>query len=227
MVCDEKCDILIIGAGLAGAATAFHLSRMGAGRVVVVEKEAEPGVHSSGKNAAMIRANVADPDVRRLTESGARSLARGTHCEYRKCGSVLVGMHGGECAVEDHFPLAAGKGLWCPDDGVVDPASLLHAFLRGQLVWYNTRVVDWKSDDAGVVVRTNMATIAARVLVNAAGPWAGVVGDLPLAARNRHLYVTPQMNEIDPSMPFVWDVVNGLYFRPESGGLMLCPCDEQ
>lgn len=224
MVYDQSCDILIVGAGLAGAATSFHLRRLGAGHVLVVEKETGAGVHSSGRNAAMIRARVDDPDVGAFTRRGAKALETGELCEYRKCGSVLIGM--GDDAVSDYFPLADGRGLWCPNDGVVDPASLLHTFLRGQQVLYGTQVLDWVSVDGGFVVRTDAGMIRARMLVNAAGPWAGVVGDIPLEARNRHLYLTPGMPEVDPSMPFVWDVVHGLYFRPDSGGLLLCACDE-
>ena len=62
--------------------------------------------------------------------------------------------------------------------------------------------------------------------MNAAGPWAGTLGNLPLTANNRHVFVTPPMNNIDPDWPFVWDLDCGFYFRPESGGLLLCACDE-
>jgi glycine/D-amino acid oxidase-like deaminating enzyme len=52
------------------------------------------------------------------------------------------------------------------------------------------------------------------------------VGRLDLTPLNRHLFLTPAMPEIDPNAPYVWDIQHGLYFRPESGGLLLCPCDE-
>ena len=46
---------VIVGAGFAGAATAYHLARNGARRIVVLEQERMAGVHSSGRNASMIR----------------------------------------------------------------------------------------------------------------------------------------------------------------------------
>ena len=46
---------------------------------------------------------------------------------------------------------------------------------------------------------------------------------VPLA---RHVYVTAREETIDPQWPFVWDVAGGYYFRPESGGWLLSPCDE-
>ncbi|MCA9252007.1 MAG: FAD-dependent oxidoreductase [Phycisphaerae bacterium] len=221
---DHQCDILIIGAGLAGASTAFHLKRSGARDVVVLEKESDPGVHSSGRNAAMIRAWVGDSDVAEFTRAGAVALRTGQHCEFRHTGSVLLGL--GNDPVGDYFPMAAGAGRWCPDDGVVDPAGLLLTYLRGQDVRYDVAVRSWESVDDGFEIRTDVGAFRSRVLVNAAGPWAGVVGELPLEARNRHLYVTPSIDGIDATLPFVWDVVNGLYFRPEGGGLLLCACDE-
>ena len=75
-------------------------------------------------------------------------------------------------------------------------------------------------------VRTDRGDFTTGVLVNAAGPWAGVLADLPLTPKNRHIFITPPMDSIQPDWPYVWDVDNGLYFRPESGGLLLCACDE-
>ncbi len=224
MQSDRECNILIIGAGLAGASTAYHLRRLGVGDVVLLEKESDPGVHSSGRNAAMIRAWVGDEDVAAFTRAGAEQFQTGELCDFRKTGSVLLGL--GDDPVADRFPLATGRGLWCPDDGVADPVGLLQTYLRGQDVRFDTPVVGWDSRDDGFEIRTPSVTFRSRTLVNAAGPWAGVVGELPLDSRNRHLYVTPSMDGVDASLPFVWDVVNGLYFRPEGGGLLLCACDE-
>jgi glycine/D-amino acid oxidase-like deaminating enzyme len=48
-------EFVIIGAGFAGAATAYHLTRRGVRDILVVEQEQVPGVHSSGRNASMVR----------------------------------------------------------------------------------------------------------------------------------------------------------------------------
>ena len=50
----EKYDVVIIGAGFAGAATAFHLSEIYRGSILIVEREEVPGVHASGRNAGLI-----------------------------------------------------------------------------------------------------------------------------------------------------------------------------
>lgn len=221
----ESFDIVIVGAGFAGASTAYHLRRLGAPRVVLLEKESAPGQHASGLNAAMIRENVNDVALQTLASAGAGALRRGALADFRKTGTVLVGL--GDEPAEKHFPRARGRGLWCPDDGVIDTAALLQSYLREQEVRCGVASVDWRATTGGIVVNTTAGTLETRWLVNAAGPWAGVVGDIALTPRNRHLFVTPPMANVDPHAAIVWDVEHGLYFRPESGGLLLCACDEE
>src|SRR6266545_3425011 len=68
-------DYVIIGAGFAGAATAYHLARRGVGNILLLEQESIPGFHSSGRNAAMMRQCVPDPDLVKLTRDGAAFYA--------------------------------------------------------------------------------------------------------------------------------------------------------
>lgn len=218
-------NIAIVGAGLAGAATAYHLSKLGVEDIVLLEQESMPGQHASGLNAAMVREVVEDDDVQVLASEGAAELRTGRFADYRRTGGFLIGE--GSDDVSTQVPIAQGRGLWCPEDGVTDPAGLLQNYLRGQTVRCDTRVEAWRCTHDGVELATSTGVVHARTLVNAAGPWAGVLGDLKLSPRNRHLMVTRAMPTVDGNWPWVWDVVNGLYFRPESGGLLLCPCDEQ
>ena len=70
-------DIVIVGAGFAGAATAYHLAKRGQTSVLLLEKEAQPGVHSSGRNAAIVREHVDDPAIQPIMTAGAAVLRRG------------------------------------------------------------------------------------------------------------------------------------------------------
>jgi glycine/D-amino acid oxidase-like deaminating enzyme len=47
--------IVIIGAGMAGVATAFHLGQRGVREIVIVEREAQVAAHASGRNAGIFR----------------------------------------------------------------------------------------------------------------------------------------------------------------------------
>lgn len=59
---------MIVGAGIAGASLAWRLARAGAG-VVLVEREAQPGYHSTGRSAAMFMESYGPPGVRALTRA--------------------------------------------------------------------------------------------------------------------------------------------------------------
>lgn len=58
-------DILIIGAGMAGASAAYHLAPQA--RVIMLEREAQPGYHTTGRSAAMYVESYGNAAVRALT----------------------------------------------------------------------------------------------------------------------------------------------------------------
>ncbi|MBN2371206.1 MAG: FAD-binding oxidoreductase [Vicinamibacteria bacterium] len=70
----EKAGVVIVGAGFAGAATAFALSRRGVSDIVILEKEHRIGAHSSGLNAGLGRQVVASPELLPLVVEGMRFL---------------------------------------------------------------------------------------------------------------------------------------------------------
>src|SRR5271156_7063986 len=62
---DQVFDIVVIGAGMAGASIAAFLSEHR--RVALVEAEEAAGYHTTGRSAALWTANYGPPDVRLLT----------------------------------------------------------------------------------------------------------------------------------------------------------------
>ena len=46
---------VIIGAGFAGASTAWALARLGEGPGLILERESSVGVHASGRNAGLLK----------------------------------------------------------------------------------------------------------------------------------------------------------------------------
>src|SRR6185295_3449450 len=60
-------DIAIIGAGIAGASLAYRLA--GTRRVLLLEREAQPGYHTTGRSAAMFMESYGPPGVRALTRA--------------------------------------------------------------------------------------------------------------------------------------------------------------
>ena len=62
-------DIAIIGAGMAGAAAGYALaqSRGVAEGIVLIERESQPGYHSTGRSAAVYEPNIGNATVRAFT----------------------------------------------------------------------------------------------------------------------------------------------------------------
>jgi D-arginine dehydrogenase len=120
----EAYEFVIIGAGFAGAATAYHLSRRGVSDILLLEQEAIPGFHSSGRNAAMIRQCVPDPDLLALTRDGSRFLRYlppdwPEPVQFKQNGSLLLGSGESWAKLQRDAEFGRGLGvemeLWTPD----------------------------------------------------------------------------------------------------------------
>lgn len=134
----------------------------------------------------------------------------------------------------DGLPLAAA--LHVPSDGVIDTRGLLAGLAAGADVVYEAQVV-WISDDRGgrpgagrgagrgVVIETSRGAIEARVVVDAAGAWAGAAtGDPPLDVHKRHLFVLEAAPPADA--PYLWHLGGQeLYVRADGDGVLISPCD--
>ncbi|MDX5372212.1 MAG: FAD-binding oxidoreductase [Pseudomonadaceae bacterium] len=59
------CEFLIVGAGIAGASTGYFLAAHG--RTLLLERESQPGYHSTGRSAALYTLAYGTPQVRALT----------------------------------------------------------------------------------------------------------------------------------------------------------------
>ncbi len=71
-------DVLVIGAGIAGATAAAHCATSQAGpprRVALMEAEETAGYHSTGRSAAIWIQNYGPPDVRRLSAASRAFFA--------------------------------------------------------------------------------------------------------------------------------------------------------
>ena len=123
-------------------------------------------------------------------------------------------------------------GTFCSTDGFVDPHSVMTGFMlkameRGVELMRETEVTAITTDTRGVTgVETNRGPIAGRVVVNAAGAWAGKVAalagiDLPVEPLRRMLVPTEPFDKVAHTSPMVVDMTTGFHYRPEGRGLLL------
>ncbi len=72
----QSAEVVIVGGGCMGAATAYYVSRHGAGRVVLIERDAQLGTGSTGKNAGGVRHQFSDPANIALSRESIALFAR-------------------------------------------------------------------------------------------------------------------------------------------------------
>lgn len=247
----EQVEILIVGGGIAGLSTAFHLAQAGQRDVLLVDREDFPGFCASGHNAGIARQLTGRAEHTALTIEGAARLHGAGLIEGR--GGLLLGAEVGgtevlaaEAAAFD-LPVSRGVGsglpglraaehLAIPSDGVIDIDRMLShcaegARAGGVQLRFGTEVQAIQASSEGFEVQTDRGALRSRVLVNAAGAWCGRVGrmagglTIPFLAPRRHLIWSNAPYPVD--RPWAWWVDRPLYVRPESGGLLLCACEEQ
>jgi len=69
----ESWDVAVIGAGIAGASVAAEMAALGA-RVVLLEREAQPGYHTTGRSAALFTVTYGPPVIRALSRASVATF---------------------------------------------------------------------------------------------------------------------------------------------------------
>jgi D-arginine dehydrogenase len=195
-------DVAIVGAGIAGVTLAGRLAKNQ--RVLLIERESQPGMHSTGRSAAMFMATYGSPQGRALTRAsrahyaapaivpvlaprGALSVAwRGQEAQFeamRAPGLEALGAR----ATMDRVPVLREDGLlgaWYEPDAMdIDvhalmQSGLVHARGAGAQLW-TAAELDSALRDGGewTLKMTDGRQARASVLVNAAGAWADAVAE--------------------------------------------------
>ena len=249
-------DILIIGAGIAGASLAAEVAPHA--RVVLLEAEAVAGYHSTGRSAAFWSETYGGPDIQPLTTASGDALRDGGFLE--PLGAIQIGRAEDQPLLDAFLAKFAGSGIdltvvnpadfipglrpdWVlgvrePTCAYIDVAGLHQQYLTvakraGAQLHVRAGAQAMSRDGAGWVVETPQGRFRAPIIVNAAGGWADAVA---LMAGVRALGITPYRRTLvqlrtDPpvpdDLPHVASLGSDFYFKPEAGGrLWLSPHDE-
>lgn len=267
-------DVVIVGGGCMGAATAYYLTQHSAGRVVLVERDAQLGTGSTGRNAGGVRHQFSDPANIALSRESIALFERfedvvGTPIDFWQDGYLfLLSSEASERQFAQSVALQRSLGLtvdwltaaeavaltagldatgvraatFCAADGIADPNGVTMGFAkaaqaRGLTVLRDTEVTGIIVTHGRVSgVRTSSGDIAAPVVVNAAGPWAGSVAalagvTLPIVPERRHIFIAqpaPGASWDDAayagrtprSRLMVIDFDTTFYFHREGAGLL-------
>ncbi len=104
----QNADFLVIGGGIAGASIGFFLAPHG--RTVLLERESQPGYHSTGRSAALFIESYGTPQVRALTRASraffdAPPEGFAEHALLGPRGCMLVAAPGQEAELDAHWDL--------------------------------------------------------------------------------------------------------------------------
>lgn len=209
-------DVVVIGAGMVGAACAYYCGAAGL-RVTVVERgSVAAGTTGAGEGNVLVSDKESGPELDLALWSLAlwRDLAaaHGPSFEYEPKGGLVVASTDAELAalrtfVEDqraagvvaepvtdlasHEPDLApdlAGGYYYPQDAQVQPMLAAGHLLRlsGATLLLGTSAHE--ITDGGV--RTSAGFVAAGAVVNATGAWAGELADVPIRPRRGFVLVT-------------------------------------
>ena len=127
-------------------------------------------------------------------------------------------------------------GTWCPTDGYIRPLSILAGYLadarrRGVRAMWETEVTGFERSGPGgsgriTGVQTNRGPIAAEIVVNAAGAWAGTIASLAgvrlqVEPLRRCIVPTEPCNLLPADMPMTIFAGDGFHLRVRDGRVLL------
>ncbi len=256
-------DVVIVGGGVMGASTAYHLAKRGTRDVLLLERQPFFGMEATGKCAGGIRHQFGTEVNIRLSLLSISKLDRFEEeldqpIDLRYCGYLFLLTKEEDVAVfrenvdlqhqlgvatewltrdeiAELAPLIDLEGVlagtFYDRDGLADPNSVVQGYVsgarrEGATLRNEVEVIDIRVEGGRIAeVVTDQGTVSTPVVVNAAGPWAGEVGqmagvDVPVEPVRRQIVVTGPLPAVPLDFPFVIDFAQSLYFHREGEGIL-------
>jgi D-arginine dehydrogenase len=264
-------EVVIVGAGIAGASLAYFLAEAGQRSVLLIEREAQPARHASGRSAeALVEVELGDPTWQPLLAESARffrspppAVARRSlviptgivnlvdESERAVLEAALPGLRESGIAIEllapaetlARLPFISERefagALLLPHSGRLAVGALMSGYLgaaraRGAELWLDTAVLAVETAGGRVSgVETSRGRVGCRLLVCAAGAWAGALGRMAAATpvelaplRRTVVSFDPPPGFVTEGLPLLSYDARGVYLATEGHGLIASPMDE-
>ena len=249
-------DFLVIGGGVAGLSAGAHLAQHGS--VTVIEQEDALGYHASGRSAALFEPNYGSPAVNALSRASEDYLrtAHGGYLSPRGflllgtkedtdlfdtdrtalgCDEITVTEACAKVPILNAAHIHRAAFHEAAED--IDTDRLLQDFARtirasgglvrlGETVHSITQDTHWR-------VTTQVQTYDARMIINAAGPWADTIAE---RAGIQPIGLTPLRRSIAriaapggydvTTWPMFFGAGEKWYAKPDAGQLIVSPAEE-
>jgi sarcosine oxidase, subunit beta len=259
----QTAQVVIIGGGVMGASTAYHLAVRGCRDVVLLERQPFFCQGATGKCAGGIRHQFSTAINIRLSQLSLPMLDRfeaeiGQPIDLRYDGYLLLATNeevvdtfrrnvalqhslgvatewlDGE-EVRRRVPQLAADDVIAATfhsrDGLADPHGVVAGYINsarrlGVKALTDTPVTGIEISGGRVsAVQTLYGKVNCEFIINAAGPWSGVVAEmagvfLPIIPVRRQMLTTTALPALAPDFPFVIDFARSLYFHREGAGLL-------
>ncbi|MDE3024156.1 MAG: FAD-binding oxidoreductase [Acidobacteriota bacterium] len=235
-----------MGGGALGAATAFHLRRLGVDDVVLLERDALAS-GSTSKSAGGIRAQFADElNIRIALRSLEEFEAMADEIAFRRDGYLFL-VDREEDVAEFRRALGLQQSLgvpsrelvpqldldgvlaatFCPWDGYATPEAVVQWYAResGATVMQGCAATAIEAHAGKIVaVETQRGRIATETVVCCAGVWSKELGalagvELPVEGEARSMWFTPEDGGLPERLPLTIDFGTGFYFHREGPGI--------
>ncbi len=259
----KTADVIVIGGGVMGASTAYHLAARGAGDVLLLERDEFFGQGATGRCAGGVRYQFSTEVNIRLSLASLPMLERfeeeiGQAVDYRQIGYLFLLTREEDLAtfrrnvalqhsmgvqtewlegdeVRRRLPLMnlddVLAGTIHAKDGIADPNGVVMGYIQaarrlGARTLSGVPVEGIHVEDGKIRgVETPFGVVSAPVVVNAAGPWAALIGQMagvpiPITPLRRQWLTTTPLPDLPADFPFVIDFAKSLYFHPEGEGLL-------
>ena len=260
-------DVVVIGGGIVGVASAFWLSRAGLDTVLLEMRDGLSTL-TTPNSIECFRAQFTEPSMAELARPSIEVFEHfadviglpGYDISIRQQGYLFVTddesqINELKAAVDKHHALGVSDSEYLDHDellarfpylseravgatfrqrdGWLSTHEATQGFAKGSKAVFlvGTRATAIRQDALGVCgVETTRGTISTRVVVNAAGPFAGVVGrmvglDLPLEPVRRQKVFVSSRPQIPQDAPLTIDLTEEAYWRPETGGAYIAWVD--